>query len=272
MTTVAAVLAAAQAQGVERLDAQRLLSEVLGQTRTWLLTHDDHALSPEQGTQLQTLFNRLKAGEPMAYLMGRQEFHGLELLVSPAVLVPRPDTETLVDWALALLAPDARDEVLDLGTGSGAIALALQDARPDCGVTAVDTSGAALAQARANATRLGLPVRFAQGDWWQAVAAAQRFRLVVSNPPYIAGGDPHLAALQHEPQIALTPGGDGLDAIRAIVAGAPQHLEPGGWLLIEHGYDQAEAVADLLRRHGFCAVQHRHDLAGHTRCTGGSWP
>jgi release factor glutamine methyltransferase len=183
------------------------------------------------------------------------------------VLVPRPDTETLVEWALQCLDGRPAPAVLDLGTGSGAIALAIQHARPDARVAAVDASADALAVARANAARLGLPVRFAQADWLDG--ADHGLDLIVSNPPYIVAGDPHLAALRHEPLQALVSGADGLDDIRRIVRAAPEHLADGGWLLLEHGYDQAEAVRQLLAARGFAEVQSRADLAGIARCSGG---
>jgi release factor glutamine methyltransferase len=275
--TVAQALAAAQSAGLERLDAQLLLGHLLGQPRSWLIAHDGDTLAPGQADAYAALCARRAAGEPFAYLVGEREFHGLSLQVSPAVLVPRPDTEALVDWALELLGGAAAlggrlaPEVVDLGTGSGAIALAVKHRHPAARVSAVDLSEAALAVARGNAHRLGLAVEFHAGSWWQPLPG-RRFDLVLSNPPYIAGGDPHLAALAHEPALALTPGGDGLDAIRHIVAGAPAHLVPGGWLLLEHGYDQAEAVAALLRAAGFNGVATRRDLAGQPRCTGGRWP
>ena len=275
MIRVAQALAAAQAAGIDRLDAQLLLGHVLGRDRSWLIAHDDDALDDAAAQRYAALWARRQTGEPLAYLVGEKEFHGLVLSVDPAVLVPRPDTETLVDWALALLdgelAGRGHARVADLGTGSGAIALAIQHRRPDAQVCAVDLSEAALGVARANAARLGLAVRFHAGSWW-APLAGRHFDLVVSNPPYIAGDDPHLAALQHEPALALTPGGDGLDAIRSIVAGSAGHLGAGAWLLLEHGWDQADAVAALLRAAGFEAVATRRDLAGHARCTGGRWP
>ncbi|MBI5259678.1 MAG: peptide chain release factor N(5)-glutamine methyltransferase [Burkholderiales bacterium] len=270
--TVAQVLALAQARGLDRLDAQLLLGHHLRQGRAWLLAHDDEAL-PDTVVQAFEADCRRRADEvPLAYLTGEREFHGLPLRVTPDVLVPRPDTETLVDWALERLADSHRGAptVLDLGTGSGAIALAVAHARPDARVTATDLSPAALAVAQANAQRLGLSLQWAVGSWWQAVPG-RRFDLVLCNPPYIAGDDPHLPALRHEPRLALTPGGDGLAAIRAIVAGAPAALEPGAWLLIEHGWDQAEAVQSLLVQAGFAAVQTRHDIEHRPRCTGGRW-
>jgi release factor glutamine methyltransferase len=273
--TLAQALLKAQTLGLDRLDAQLLLGHLLGQPRAWLIAHDGDTLPPDTATAYAALCDRRAAGEPLAYLVGEREFHGLTLRVSPAVLVPRPDTETLVDWALALLAGELANrpspEVVDLGTGSGAIALAVKHRHPTAQVSAVDLSDAALAVAAANAARLGLAVDFHAGSWWQALPGSQRFDLVLSNPPYIAGEDPHLSALRHEPTLALTPGGDGLDAIRAIVAGAPAHLRPGGWLLLEHGWDQAAAVATLLQTAGFQAVATHQDLADRPRCTGGLW-
>jgi len=271
--SLATALADAGATGLERLDAQWLLGHLLAKPRGWLIAHDGDLLDGETDRRYAALCARRAAGEPLAYLVGEREFHGLALQVSPAVLIPRPDTETLVDWALALLAQPplcdpATPAVLDLGTGSGAIALAVKQACPRCQLSATDRSADALDQAQANAARLGLPTTFLAGDWWDAVPD-QQFELVLSNPPYIAAGDPHLAALRHEPLQALTPGGDGLDAIRQIVAGATAHLRPPGWLLLEHGWDQAAAVRALLQDAGFDEVQSRRDLAGHERCTGG---
>ena len=271
--TLRDALAQAQALGLERIDAQLLLLHVLNRTdagRAWLLAHDTDALLPPEHARFVALCQRRAAGEPVAYLRGSKEFYGLQLQVDARVLDPRPDTETLVDWALELLAPIAAPRLLDLGTGSGAIALALQHQRPDAQVSAVDASADALAVAQANATRLGLAVQFAQGDWLRGVSG--QFDTIVSNPPYIAAADPHLAALHHEPLQALASGADGLDDICHIVAQAPAHLLPGGWLLLEHGWDQAGAVQALLRAAGFGAVQSRKDLAGIARCSGGQWP
>ncbi len=267
---LAAALAEARAAGLDRLDAQLLLAHVLQRPRSWLLAHDDDALGAPALAAFRAAVQRRAAGEPLAYVVGTKEFHGLLLQVDASVLVPRPDTETLVDWALELLPAQDAPAVVDLGTGSGAIALALKQARPAACVHAVDASAAALATAQANAARLGLGLCFHHGDWWTAVGG-RRFHLAVGNPPYIAEGDPHLAALHAEPAMALTSGADGLDAIRRIVAGAPAHLEPGAWLLLEHGLDQADAVARLLRNTGFDAVCSRKDLAGVNRCTGGRW-
>lgn len=267
--TVAQALRAIAALGIDRLDAQLLLLHTLERPvheRAWLLAHDDDALPAGTWLAVAALCARRRAGEPVAYLLGEKEFHGLPLRVDARVLVPRPDTETLVDWALEVTQGRDRPSVLDLGTGSGAIALALQHARPDAVVDAVDASADALAVARGNARRLGLPVRFAQADW--LTGAASGYDLIVSNPPYIAAGDPHLPALAHEPASALVSGADGLDDIRRIVGDAPGHLAPGGWLLLEHGHDQAAAVRGLLAATGFEAVQSRQDLAGIERCSG----
>lgn len=277
MTTVAQALQEAAALGVDRLDAQLLLAEVLGlgerEARAWLRAHDTDRIDEPQRQRYQALLQRRRAGEPVAYLLGRKEFHGLMLQVGPEVLVPRPDTEVLVEWAVEALEGRAAPRVLDLGTGSGAIALALARARPDAQVSAVDLSTQALEVAMSNATRLGLGLRGLHGSWWQALPAGEApFDLVVSNPPYIAEGDPHLAGLVHEPALALSSGPDGLDAIRTIVAGAARHLHAGAWLLLEHGHDQADAVQALLTQAGFEAVGSRCDLAGHRRCTGGRRP
>ena len=269
--SVAQALRDAHALGVDRLDTLMLLADILARSRTWLLAHDDAELSTEQASHLRARLARRASGEPLAYLLGEKEFHGLMLKVDSNVLVPRPDTEVLVDWALALLAGMERPIVADLGTGSGAIALAVKHARPLATVAATDVSAAALGVARANAQRLALDIEFIEGSWWQAVPQ-RRFQLVLSNPPYIAGGDVHLAALTHEPALALTPGGDGLGALRSIVAGAAAHLEPGGWLLLEHGFGQADVVQALLREHGFGSVQTRRDIAGLPRCSGGHQP
>ena len=274
MTTVAAALRDARARGLARLDAQLLLAHVLGRPRAWLLAHDVEALAPAAAAAYAALVERRAAGVPFAYLVGEREFHGLTLTVSDAVLVPRPDTETLVEWALALLAGplDAhpRPRVVDLGTGSGAIALALKAACPRAEVWALERSDAALAVARANAQRLGLDVRFAHGDWWQALPDdAPRFELAVSNPPYIAPDDPHLAALVHEPRAALVAADDGLADIVRIARGAPARLAPGGWLLFEHGWEQAGEVRRTLVSAGFGDVSTRTDIAGRPRCSGG---
>lgn len=268
---IGAALAQARALGLERLDAQLLLAHTLQQPRAWLIAHDDAALTPVQQQAFAAACRRRADGEPMAYLLGEREFHGLMLQVGPAVLVPRPDTETLVDWALELLAGIEAPQVTDLGTGSGAIALALKHRYPTAQVCAVELSAAALEVAQANAVRLGLTLEVVQGSWWQPLQG-RHFHLVVSNPPYVAGHDPHLDALRHEPALALTPGGDGLSALAQIVREAPAHLHADGWLLLEHGYDQQEAVQQLLTEAGFVAVSTRADLAGRPRCSGGRRP
>jgi len=271
--TLAQALAQAHTLGLARIDAQLLLLHAVGRPdagRAWLLAHDTDAMDEAVHAQFIALCQRRLAGEPVAYLTGRKEFYGLPLQVDARVLDPRPDTETLVDWALEVIAPLASPRVVDLGTGSGAIALALQSQRTDAQVLAVDASADALVVAQANAERLGLPVQFQPANWLAGVEGS--FDAIVSNPPYIPSADPHLAALTHEPLQALASGADGLEDIRTIVAQAPTHLSPGGWLLLEHGYDQAEAVQALLATQGFTQVHSRNDLAGIARCTGGQWP
>ncbi|PUE39968.1 peptide chain release factor N(5)-glutamine methyltransferase [Limnohabitans sp. Hippo3] len=278
--TVAESLRQAQTQGLARVDAQILLLHSLQRPlhdRAWLLAHDGDTLTAAQTATWQDALQRRLQGEPVAYITGRKDFFGLTLAVDARVLDPRPDTETLVEWALACLpesAPETRSpRILDLGTGSGAVALALQHARPDAKVWAVDASEDALAVARANAARLHLGVQFMASDWLCAVDVQRtgRFDLIVSNPPYVAENDPHLAALTHEPLSALTSGADGLEDIRRIIAQAPAYLARGGWLLLEHGWDQSAAVQSLLQAAGFAQVQSRQDLAGIQRCTGGCW-
>ena len=280
-TTLAECLRQAQASGLARVDAQILLLHSLQRPlhdRAWLLAHDSDALSPEQEAAWQDALQRRLQGEPVAYITGRKDFFGLTLAVDARVLDPRPDTETLVEWALACLPgfdPETRSpHILDLGTGSGAVALALQHARPDATVWAVDASEDALTVARDNAARLQLDVQFIASDWLSAVDVqlTGRFDLIASNPPYVAEGDPHLVALTHEPLQALTSGPDGLDDIRQIIAQAPTFLTPGGWLLLEHGWDQAAPVQALLHEAGFERVQSRRDLGGVERCTGAALP
>ncbi len=272
--SMARALAGACSAGIDRLDAQLLLLHALDKSaaeRAWLVAHDQDALPAVAAARFTALCARRAQGEPLAYLLGRQEFFGLTLAVDARVLIPRPDTETLVNWALTLLpvAPSSA-KVLDLGTGSGAVALALKHARPHSAVLAIDACEQALCVARANALSLGLEVTMTSSCWLESVSGV--FDLIVSNPPYVREGDPHLAALGHEPLQALTAGADGLDDLRQIIAQAPAHLADGGWLLLEHGYDQADAVSLLLREGGFEAVSSRPDLAGILRCTGGRWP
>ena len=270
MTNISMALGQARTRDIDGLEAQTLLLHVLKRPRhdrAWLLLNDRLALSAQEQAQFQNGLERLHKGEPLAYLTGMQAFHGLDLLVTPDVLVPRADTETLVDWALSLPLPHAPIAVLDLGTGSGAVALALKHQRPAWAVHAVDQSLGALRVAQANAEQLQLDVHFRQSDWLQSVTGA--FDLIVANPPYIAQGDPHLPALAHEPSTALVSGPKGLDDLQTIATQAMAHLKPGAWLLLEHGYDQAQAVCALLRRQGYGQVQSRNDLAGIARCSGG---
>jgi len=263
-------LAAAQSHGLERLDAQLLLLHALGRAesdRAWLLAHDADPLAADTYAAFAALCTRRATGEPLAYIVGHKEFFGLDLRVDRRVLVPRPETETLVEWALETM--EERASAIDLGTGSGAIALALKHARPQARVEAVDESGPALELARENARRLALDVRFAAGSW--LAHTEDRYDLIVSNPPYVVDDDPHLAALQHEPLSALQAGPDGLRAIREIVGQAPHHLRRDGWLMLEHGWHQAESVRGLLRAAGLRDVASRCDLAGIERCSGGRW-
>ncbi|MBI5611856.1 MAG: peptide chain release factor N(5)-glutamine methyltransferase [Gammaproteobacteria bacterium] len=251
-----------------RLDAELLVMHVCGLRRSELLTRDRQPLTAEQATEIDELIARRRHGEPIAYLTGRREFWSLDLSVSPATLVPRPETELLVERALARIPLEAAWSIADLGTGSGAIALAIAGERPRCRMVATDNSSAALAIARANAARLNLAVDFRLGDWL-APLAGETFDLLVSNPPYVADQDPHLAALRHEPMAALAAGPDGLDALRAIAAAARAALKPGGWLLLEHGHDQGAAAAALLRQHGYGAIRCYPDLAGRDRVSEG---
>jgi release factor glutamine methyltransferase len=273
--TVSTALAGAVRLGVERLDAQLLLAQLLKQPRSWLFSHGDEALDPALCLAFDKLCARLADGEPLAYLFGTQDFHGLELQVGPAVLVPRPDTAILVDWALDLLrgalATSRSPRVVDLGTGSGAVALAIKHSHPAAQLTAVDASAAALAMAEANSRRLQLPLRTVHSDWWRNLAG-QRFELIVANPPYIRGNDPHLADLRHEPRLALTPEGDGLAAYRSILRDLAHHLAPGGWVLFEHGWDQGPSVRALLDEAGLAQVSTRLDLAQRERCSGACRP
>lgn len=269
----------AAAAGLDRLDAQMLLLFSLGRdpnARAWLAAHDDQSLGADQERLFEQLCQRRIQGEPLPYLTGTKEFFGLPLKVDRRVLVPRPDTETLVQWAVDIVDDTAQTHnapvrTLDLGTGSGAIALALKSSRPLTQAWATDASADALVVAQTNAEALGLNVCFRLGHWLAAVQG-ERFDLILSNPPYIETNDPHLAKLQHEPLSALASGPDGLDDLRHLIAEAPSFLLPGGWLLLEHGHDQARRVRELLGQTGFEAVASRTDLAGIERCSGGRWP
>ncbi len=253
------------------LDNRLLAAHVLRLSRTQLVTRSLQSITCDEARALDTAFARRLAGEPIAYILGSREFYGLSLLVTPAVLIPRADTELLVDLALERAAPGAH--VADLGTGSGAIAIALARNRRDLQVTATDISAAALEVARQNAALHRVAPTFLQGHWYAPLGAAT-FDLIVSNPPYIVRGDPHLAQgdLPFEPIDALTDHADGLDALRRLVAGAAPHLRAGATLLLEHGYDQADAVRALLWAHGFAAVRSWTDLAGIERVSGGTRP
>ncbi len=271
--SVAQCMQQALKQDLTRVDAQILLLFALVRPlhdRAWLLAHDTDLLTEAQLHSWDQALQRRLQGEPVAYITGRKDFFGLTLNVDARVLDPRPDTEILVEWALELLPVGQPTRVLDLGTGSGAVALALQHQRPAAQVTALDASADALAVASANAQRLNLPVQCVLSHWMDAVPGP--FELIVSNPPYVAEGDPHLAALKHEPLQALTSGADGLDDIRQIIAQASSRLAPGGWLLLEHGWDQAAPVQALLHSAGFTQVQSRRDLGGMERCTGAVTP
>jgi release factor glutamine methyltransferase len=256
---------------IARLDARLLLEHVCGATRADLIAHPERAMTPAQANRFEERVSRRAAGEPLAYLVGSAWFCGLEFAVDPAVLIPRPETERLVDLAARRASTQNRPRIADLGTGSGIIAVALARRCPHARVTATDVSATALGVARANAARHGTAVRFLEGDWY-APLDGECFDLIVSNPPYVADGDPHLVlnGLPFEPRGALVAGGDGLACIRCLAAGAARHLEPGGWLLIEHGYDQAAAVRALLYEAGFRDVSSWLDGAGIERVSGGA--
>jgi len=271
MITVAQALAQS---GLVPVDAQVLLAYVVGNTRAWLTAHADESLPPNEAARFFSLARRRRDGEPIAYLTGVREFWGLSLLVTQNVMIPRPETETLVERALARLAPDRASDVLDLGTGSGAIAFALARECPRVQIVATDVSEAALRIADANARRLGLyTVSLIRADWYDGLEQ-NTFDMIVSNPPYIAAGDRHLGRgdLRFEPMASLTPGGNGLSALSTIVAGAPQWLTPGGWLIVEHGYDQQDDVRALFESAGFVDLESTRDLAGIPRVYAGRIP
>ena len=274
MNATPSVRGAIEASGLVPADARVLLAHVLDCDRAWLVAHGGDPLTREQAHAFFALAKRRRDGEPVAYLTGRREFWGLDLAVTPVVLIPRPETETLVEAVLARLPADARVRVLDLGTGSGAIALAIAKERPLAQVTATDVSPEALDVARANAARLGLGnATFVRSDWY-AGAPDGPYDAIVANPPYIDPADPHLVQgdLRFEPRGALTPGSTGLSALAAIVAGASGRLAPGGLLAVEHGFDQGERVRALFDDAGFVAVEAFRDLAGLWRVVAGRSP
>ena len=254
------------------LEVNLLLQHLLKKNRAWLISHNRDALTDDQQQDFYDLLKRRLAGEPIAYILGFREFYGLPLKVTPATLIPRPDTETLVEAAFQKISVDVAWNILDLGTGTGAVALAIAKHRPTCHVIGVDASAEALAVAIENAQNLDLKnVSFIKSNWFSDLAAAS-FNVIVSNPPYIAEADCHLTQgdLRFEPRSALASGFDGLDDIRLIIQHAPNYLKPNGWLMLEHGYDQAHSVAALLKEHGFSQIDHAQDLAGILRVTFGS--
>jgi release factor glutamine methyltransferase len=250
-------------------EAQLLLQYVLGVNRAWLIAHEHDVLQPNIQVVFEALLNRRLAGEPIAYILGGREFYGLDLLVTPDTLIPRPDTETLVEAALAKILDNPNQSILDLGTGTGAIALAVAKHRPKVNVVAVDASAAALEVAKKNVATLAITnVRLMLSDWFDALAG-KRFDFIVSNPPYIEQNDVHLTQgdVRFEPISALASGADGLDDIRHIVANCLIYLKPQGWLMIEHGYNQADLVADLMAEAGLVSIQTIKDFGGNNRVT-----
>ncbi len=257
-------------QKIDSIDAEALLAHVLDKNRSYFRTWPEREIESQPLEQFQQLVTRRAAGEPLAYLTGWREFWSLLLQVSPATLIPRPDTELLVEQALKIIPADANWQIADLGTGSGAIALAIASERPNCHVVATDISTAALAVAQANAQRLNINnVEFRQGSWHEALKDGEQFQLIASNPPYIDADDKHLQhdGLPHEPLNALTPGTDGLAAIRTITKQMKKHLCPPGWLLLEHGYDQGQAVRELLNQHDYSEPHTQKDLSNNDRLT-----
>ena len=275
MSSIAQALAAAR-EKLNAAEARQLLGHVLQKPAAWLLAHDDETLTEHQLAHYASLCARRRGGEPIAYLTGAREFYGRTFHVAPGVLIPRPETELLVDLAKSWTesrvgAGQTALRILDLGTGSGCIAISIALECPECELVAIDASEEALAIARTNAEQLGATVRIFCSDWF-SMLADERFDLIVSNPPYIASGDAHLALgdLVHEPPTALSSGPDGLDAIRTIIATAPHFLRPAGSLWLEHGYDQAEAVRQLFQAAGYTDIRQHTDIAGIVRVSGGT--
>ena len=260
---------------VVRSEVRMLIGHVANRDRAWLAAHDDTELSANQYAALVDLTKRRTHGEPMAYLLGQREFFGRAFRCTPAALIPRPETEHLVEHALTLIAKNTHaGAILDMGTGTGCIAITLALERPNAQVAALDVSADALALARENALNLGANnLEFIASNWFSAIASDARFELIVSNPPYIVPGDAHLTEgdLRFEPEIALADAIDGLESYRQLALGAKKHLKKGGWLVVEHGYDQGESVPSLLRKNGFADVQTQLDLAGHPRVTAARW-
>lgn len=257
-----------------RLEAQILAARALGVGRAWLIAHDQDVLTADQAEAVEKLVASRAQGEPVAYILGEKEFYGRLFRVTPDVLIPRPETELLVETALQHLPERIPCNILDLGSGSGAVAITLALERPFAEVVAVDQSAAALSITQGNARRLGADnVDCIEGNWYAGLGV-KKFDMIVSNPPYVAAADSHLDAgdLRFEPRQALASGEDGLDDLRVIIAGAPAHLVDHGWLFVEHGYDQSAEVGELLRQHGFGQTCSRHDLAGLGRVSGGCWP
>jgi release factor glutamine methyltransferase len=276
--TIEALLADASRQlaaitDTARLEAEVLLAQALTKPRSYLYAWPERVPEPGSGCRFRHLLERRLRGEPMAYVLGRREFWSLDLLVTPDTLIPRPETELLVELALAAVPRHSSASVADLGTGCGAIALAIARERPLARVVATDASPDALTVAERNAERLALEPTFRQGDWYEALDS-ERFDVIVSNPPYLAASDPHLRQgdLRFEPTAALVAGADGLAAIRTLAGGAVAHLKPGGWLLLEHGYDQGQSVPGLMRSHGFETIACHCDAAGLRRVSRGQRP
>ena len=272
--TVRDFMRALSATSLPRSEIRMLLSQVLKRDHAWLVAHDGHVLTNDELTQINELTARREAGEPIAYLLGVRDFYGRTFRCSPAALIPRPETELLIERALSRLSADAPPRVLDVGTGTGCISITIALERPHAIVTAIDISPDALALARDNAQRLNAYVTFIQSNWFAALPTDAQFDLILSNPPYIVPGDAHLTQgdLRFEPAIALADAVDGLESYRQLARGAQLHLKSGGVLIVEHGYDQGESVPALLNATGFVDVAMHHDLAGHPRVTEARWP